>query len=88
MRSVIDPKAQAARKKAARQGALSGGLSLALSGLVLLWARRHYGLTGLLGDLCLVLTIGQLLALLAIPKLLKSRLEEIEGGEEDAASQY
>lgn len=79
---------QAARRKNAVRGACAATLTR-LAAAALLWRlRRGLELSGFSAKLLLAAILLDLGAVVPIWISLKSRLKEIEGGEEDAASQY
>lgn len=88
MRGNTDPSAQAQRRRDAWHSAWLSSVLLLLSALLLLGLRWYYGLGGFWGALVGIGAISELLAIVPIWFLLKVRLKEIEGGEEDAAAQY
>ena len=59
----------------------------ALAAAVLLWVRRNMP-DGVLSTLLLALILVELGSIIPTIVVLKQRLNEIEGGEEDAAAQY
>ena len=86
MQSSINESAQAKRRKDAWQSALSATLVQLVSGLLLLALRWYCG--GFWAAVLLILSLLDLGMIVPIWILLKTRLKEIEGGEEDAAAQY
>ena len=88
MPESTDSAAQRRRKKEAFQSALVSSIWMALSGGLILV------LSSLFVEQLLVRTILTIVALLELGMLIpvwilyKTRLKEIEGGEEDAAGQY
>lgn len=84
----IDPAAQARRRREAWQSVIvATTLRLAMAALVL-GLRWYYGVGGLAGTVLLLFVLLDLGSVLPVWILLKRRLKEIEGGEEDAAAQY
>ena len=69
------------------RGALTGIDARLLAAAVLLWLRRNMP-DGVLSTLLLALILVELGSIIPTIVVLKQRLNEIEGGEEDAAAQY
>jgi len=88
MQENINEKAQKERKKSAIRGALISGFWLLLSATMVLSVRWYYDINGLIGWILLILGVIELGMIAAVGVLLKQRLKEIEGGEEDVAAQY
>ena len=86
MQENINEAAQAKRRKEAWQSAVSSTLVQLVSGVVLLALRRYCG--DFWQAVLLILAVLDLGMVIPIWILLKTRLKEIEGGEEDAAAQY
>ena len=86
MQESINEAAQAKRRKDAWRSALSATLVQLVSCFLLLVLRRYC--TGFWAAALLVLSVLDLGMIVPIWILLKTRLKEIEGGEEDAAAQY
>ena len=84
----IDAAAQTRRKKEAVQSAVVTSLWLVAVAALLLFLRWKYAVSGLGGAVMLLFAVIDLGMLIPIWILLRTRLREIEGGEEDAASQY
>lgn len=63
-------------------------LILAVTAGVLLYLYQHDGITGFWGVVVLISVLLDLGMCIPIWILLKERIKEIEGGEEDAAAQY
>ena len=83
-----DSPSQSARRKNAILGSLSSTLLRRTSAVVLLWLRVGLEPGSFLSRLTLLLIV---LGIGRIPFIwisLKTRLKEIQGGEEDAAAQY
>ena len=79
---------QARRRRDALRSALAGTLLNLLTAGVLFWlwlSAERGGLLSKLLVLCIVLDLG---SILPIWINLRARFKEIQGGEEDAASQY
>ncbi len=88
MPKSTDPIAQAKRRRDAWQSAVTATLLRLLAAVLLLWLRtrcRAGGLGEAVTGLIAVLELG---TIVPVWILLKQRLKEIEGGEEDAAAQY
>ena len=83
MQENINEVAQAKRRKEAWQSAVSSTLVQLVSGVAL---RRYCG--DFWRAVLLILAVLDLGMVIPIWILLKTRLKEIEGGEEDAAAQY
>ncbi len=88
MRNSIDPAAQARRRKDAWQSAISSTLLRALLGAAALGLRWVHRTGGLIGSLLVILAVLDWGSIPFIWIVRRKRLEEMEGGEEDAASQY
>ena len=85
---TINEEAQKKRRKDAIQSALFSSGMMAVSGLLLLFLRSHYEVQGMGRALLLPFALLDLGMILPVWILLKKRLQEIEGGEEDVAAQY
>ncbi len=83
-----DSPSQSARRKNAILGAASSALMRLASAALLLWLRVSLEPTGFLSKLLLVVIVFDLGSVPLIFISLKTRLKEIQGGEEDAAAQY
>ena len=81
-------KTQAARRKSAILSAVSATLVRLTSTIILLWLWTGTDRAGLLSKALLVFIVLELGSIPPVWISLKARLKEIEGGEEDAASQY
>jgi len=88
MPNNTDSPAQAKRRKDAIQSAINASVWLSLSAAVLLFLRQHYGPGGFWGAVLGLSAVLELGTMVPIWILLKERLKEIQGGEEDAAAQY
>ena len=86
MQRSIDENAQRKRRKDAFQSAAVSTLLLVLSAGVLLFLRSQT--EGFWNAVLLILSVLELGMVIPVWILLKTRLKEIEGGEEDAAAQY
>lgn len=78
---------QRARRASAIRGAATGIAVRLLAAAVLVWVRRSIP-DGVLSVLFLALILIELGSIVPTMVVLKQRLNEIEGGEEDAAAQY
>ena len=79
---------QAVRRKNAVLGAVSSGLLRLTVVIVLVWLRFSLDPSQFMAKVLLVLIVLDLGSIPFIFISLKTRLKEIQGGEEDAASQY
>ena len=79
---------QARRRKEAWQSAVIATLLRLGMAALLLGLRWYHHLDGLAGTLLLLFALLDLGSIIPVWILLKTRLKEIEGGEEDAAAQY
>lgn len=86
MQRSIDENAQRKRRRDAFQSAAVSTLLLVLSAGVLLFLRSQT--EGFGSAVLLILSVLELGMVIPVWILLKTRLKEIEGGEEDAAAQY
>ena len=86
MQRSIDENAQRKRRRDAFQSAAVSTLLLVLSGGVLMFLRSQT--EGFGSAVLLILSVLELGMVIPVWILLKTRLKEIEGGEEDAAAQY
>ena len=84
----INEEAQKKRCKDAIQSAITSSLLMLGSGLLLLFLRQRYQTEGIGNALLLLFALLDLGMILPVWILLKKRLQEIEGGEEDVAAQY
>ena len=78
----------AARKKNAVLGAVSSTLLRLTAVAVLLWLRASADPGGFTAKVLLIIIVLDLGSIPLIWVSLRTRLKEIEGGEEDAAAQY
>ena len=85
MPKSTDPRAR--RRAGAIRGAVTGIAVRLLAAAVLVWIRRGMP-DGVLPVLFLALILVELGSIVPTIVVLKQRLNEIEGGEEDAAAQY
>ena len=88
MQKNINQKEQAKRRKEAFQSAIISSVMLLLASLTKLGLRWYYQMNDFWGALLLIFAILELAMLIPIWILLNTRLKEIEGGEEDVATQY
>ncbi len=88
MQRNINEKAQAKRRKEAYQSAVISSFLLLLSTTVLISLRLYYQIDGFWGTVMVGAAIIEFVMIFPIWRLLKIRLKEIEGGEEDVATQY
>ncbi len=84
----INQAAQQKRRKDAWHSAFLSSIMLLLSGGVMLILRQYYQIDNFWGAVLLIIFVLELGMIIPIWILLKTRLNEIEGGEEDAAAQY
>lgn len=84
----IDEAAQARRKKDAWQSAVTTTLLRLGMATLLLLLRWYHHMEGVGGSVMLIIALVELGTVVPVWILLKTRLREIEGGEEDAAAQY
>ena len=88
MQRSIDEHAQKERRKAAWQSAWLATVILVFTGGLLLVLRATYPIEGFGNVLVLLIALLNLGMLIPVWILLNVRLREIEGGEEDAATEY
>ena len=88
MPNNTDSPAQRRRKKDALQSALVSSGWMGLSGVALLVLSTVFVETPLVRTMLTIVSLLELGMIVPIWILYKTRLKEIEGGEEDAASQY
>ena len=88
MQKNINQQAQSKRRKAAFQSAIISSLMLLLASLTKLGLRWYYQMNDFWGALLHIFAILELAMLVPIWILLSTRLKDIEGGEEDVATQY
>ncbi len=79
---------QARRRKNAILGALSSTVMRLTAAVLLLWLRYGRDPASLIAKLFLIIIVLDLGSIPFIWISLKTRLKEIQGGEEDAAAQY
>ena len=84
----LNEAAQKKRRKDAYQSTIISSIIFLLTGCILLVLRGYYHIDGFWGAVLLIIAVLELGMLIPIWILLKTRLKEIEGGEEDAATQY
>ena len=88
MPNNTDSPAQRRRKRDALQSALVSSGWMGLSGVALLVLSSIFVETPLVRTILTIVSLLELGMIIPIWILCKTRLKEIEGGEEDAASQY
>ena len=88
MRNNTDSPAQRRRKKDAVYSAMVASVLLTVSAGLMLYVRAAFIGEGLGSFLVLLLALLDLGMLIPVWILLKKRIKEIQGGEEDAAAQY
>ena len=88
MQRSINEAAQRKRRKDAVQSAVVSTVILVLSAAAMLALRWYYQLDDFWGTVLLIFSMLELGMVIPVWILLKTRLKEIEGGEEDAATQY
>lgn len=81
-------KAQEKRKRDAVQSAVVSSAILSLQAIVLLGLRWYYQIEGIGSAILLIVGLLELGMVIPVLILLRKRLKEIEGGEEDDAAQY
>lgn len=82
------PKNTDPRVRQAILSALVNGCLFAVTTAALLWARDTYFPSGLISVVLLILAAVNAASLIPLTILLRARLKEIQGGEEDEARQY
>ena len=88
MRNSINEQAQKQRRRDAWQSAITASVWMTLGAVVLLVLRHLYVPEGFWSAVLLLAGLLELGMNIPVWILLKTRLKEIEGGEEDAAAQY
>ena len=88
MPESTDSPAQCRRKKEALQSAAASSFWLGICGAGLLILSRRFAAGTLVRAILAIVSLLELGMLIPVWILYKTRLKEIEGGEEDAASQY
>ena len=88
MQKNTDSPAQRRRKKDAVYSALVSSVILAFSAGLMLYIRAAFLEGGFGGFLLLILSVLDLGMIVPVWILLKKRMKEIQGGEEDAAAEY
>ena len=88
MPKSTDSPAQRRRKKDALKSALASSGWMGLSGVALLVLSSVFVETPLVRAILAIVSLLELGMIIPIWILYKTRLKEIEGGEEDAAGQY
>ena len=79
---------QSARRKSAILGAMSSTLLRLTAVVIMLWLRAGLDPAGFTAKVLLILIVLDLGSVPLIWISLRTRLKEIQGGEEDAAAQY
>ena len=85
---ILKEAAQRKRRKDALHSAVISTVWMLLAALLLIGLRWYYQIKGFLGIMILLAAMLELGAVIPVWILLKERLQEIEGGEEDVAAQY
>ena len=88
MQKNTESEAQRRRRSEAWKSAFISSLWMLLSASVMLILRKLYVPEGFWSAVLLILSLLELGMTVPVWILLKTRLKEIEGGEEDAAAQY
>ena len=88
MQRNINEQAQKQRRRDAWKSTLFSSLWLLFSGFLLLFLRSKFQIDGFWGAVMGIAAVLELGMNIPVWILLKTRLKEIEGGEEDAAAQY
>lgn len=88
MQRNINEEAQARRRKEAWHSAAFSSALLLISSFLILTFLHFFPLGGFWQAVMVVLALLELGMIIPVWILLKTRLKEIEGGEEDAAAQY
>ena len=84
----IDEAAQAKRRKGAWESVVIATVWSLISGGILLFLKFHFQVEGFWGAMLMILAVIEFVMIIPVWVLLKMRLKEIEGGEEDAAAKY
>ena len=88
MQKYINKDAQEKRRKDAKKSALISSISMFVIGSLLITLRFYYDIDGIGGLFLLFCGVTNIMSIIPLGILLKTRLKEIEGGEEDVAAQY
>jgi len=83
-----ESEAQRRRRREAWRSALVSSLWMLLSAFLMLMLRRLYVPEGFWSAVLLIMSLLEMGMIIPVWILLKTRIKEIEGGEEDAAAQY
>ncbi|MBQ5782920.1 MAG: hypothetical protein IIV99_06015 [Oscillospiraceae bacterium] len=83
-----DSTAQEKRRRNAWESAVFSTLLMLLSAAVMLYLRHIYCIGTFAGAVLLIAALLNIGGIVPLWILLKTRLKEIEGGEEDVAAQY
>lgn len=78
---------RAQRRRDAIKGAVTSIVMQGIAGVFLVWYHRRVT-SQVVGTLMLVIGLVDLVAIIPVVMVLRQRLNEIEGGEEDAARKY
>ena len=84
----INENAQRQRRRDAWRSVILASIWLIVASTVLLYLRNRFVPDGFWSAVMLIISLLELGMLIPVWILLKTRLKEIEGGEEDAAAQY
>ena len=87
-KNTEDSPAQLERKRSAVWGAVFSTIYRLLTAVVLFWLRASWEPASFLAKAALLFIVLDLGSIIPIWINLRTRLKEIEGGEEDAAAQY
>ena len=88
MQKYINKDAQEKRRKDAKKSALISSISMFVIGSLLITLSFYYDIDGIGGLFLLFCGVTNIMSIIPLGILLKTRLKEIEGGEEDVAAQY
>lgn len=88
MQKVLTPPPRRDARREAWQSALSATALRLAGAAALLWLRAALDPAGFWARALLIISVLDLGTVVPVWILLKQRLKEIEGGEEDAAAQY
>ena len=88
MPNNTNEEAQARRRRDAWNSAIIATIWMLLSASIMLLLRHFYVPEGIWSAVMLIAGLLELGMIIPVWILLKTRLKEIEGGEEDAAAQY
>lgn len=88
MQKNINEEAQKKRRKDAIWSVAIASVYLLISAIVIFILRWYYQIDNFFGAILFIIALLELGMIIPIWILLKTRLKEIEGGEEDVATQY